>query len=250
MKFPSSPGHILAENNRLKLDTLFYLPDPELAKLTEVQLQGQEAKHAARVLRKKVGDIIHLANGLGCKATGEISAVSKQSVSITIIEKDSKARPVIQKVLGFGVIKKRDRFEFAIEKAVELGATTICLFDAERSERTRINRERLDAIVQSAFKQSGRWWMPEILTKNSLSDVLLDFADHEIIMAHEKKETSANDFNISNSALLLVGPEGGFSDHEVEMVEKAGGRIVSLGEHRLRAETAVTALLSQFLFTK
>lgn len=125
---------------------------------------------------------------MGCKATGEISAISKQSVSITITEKEAKARPVIQKVLGFGVIKKRDRFEFAIEKAVELGATTICLFDAERSERTRINKDRIDAIVQSAFKQSGRWWMPEIVTKNSLSDVLLDFADHEVIMAHEKKK--------------------------------------------------------------
>lgn len=245
-----SPALILAENNRLNLDTLFYLPDTELCAHSEVQLQGQEAKHAARVLRKKVGDIIHLANGMGCKATGEITAVSKQSVSITITEKESKARPVIQKVLGFGVIKKRDRFEFAIEKAVELGATTICLFDAERSERSRINKDRLDAIIQSAFKQSGRWWMPEIVTKDSLNDVLLEFADHEIIMAHEKKEVSANDFNISKSALLLVGPEGGFSQHEVETVEKTGGRIVSLGEHRLRAETAVTALLSQFLFTK
>lgn len=88
------------------MDTLFYLPDPELCACSEVQLQGQEAKHAARVLRKKVGDIIHLANGMGCKATGEISAISKQSVSITITEKEAKARPVIQKVLGFGVIKK------------------------------------------------------------------------------------------------------------------------------------------------
>ena len=231
------------------MDTLFYLPDPELSSLAQVQLQGQEAKHAARVLRKKVGDTVYLANGFGCKATGEITTVSKQSVTISISERETVPEPKIKKVLGFGVIKKRDRFEFAIEKAVELGATSICLFDAEHSERSRINMERVDAIVQSAFKQSGRWWMPEIITKDSISDVLLHFADHDVVMAHEKKEISANDFSVSKDVLLLIGPEGGFSEREVEIVEQAGGRIVSLGTHRLRAETAVTALLSQFLFT-
>lgn len=231
------------------MDTLFYLPDPELSSLAQVQLQGQEAKHAARVLRKKIGDTVYLANGFGCKATGEITTVSKQSVTISISERETVPEPKIKKVLGFGVIKKRDRFEFAIEKAVELGATSICLFDAEHSERSRINMERVDAIVQSAFKQSGRWWMPEIITKDSISDVLLHFADHDVVMAHEKKEVSANDFSVSKNVLLLIGPEGGFSEHEVETVEQAGGRIVSLGTHRLRAETAVTALLSQFLFT-
>lgn len=231
------------------MDTLFYLPDSELSSLAQVQLQGQEAKHAARVLRKKVGDTVYLANGFGCKATGEIITVSKQSVTISISERETVPEPKIKKVLGFGVIKKRDRFEFAIEKAVELGATSICLFDAEHSERSRINMERVDAIVQSAFKQSGRWWMPEIITKDSISDVLLHFADHDVVMAHEKKEISANDFSVSKDVLLLIGPEGGFSEREVEIVEQAGGRIVSLGTHRLRAETAVTALLSQFLFT-
>ena len=231
------------------MDTLFYLPDPELSSLAQVQLQGQEAKHAARVLRKKVGDTVYLANGFGCKATGEIITVSKQSVTISISERETVPEPKIKKVLGFGVIKKRDRFEFAIEKAVELGATSICLFDAEHSERSRINMERVDAIVQSAFKQSGRWWMPEIITKDSISDVLLHFADHDVVMAHEKKEISANDFSVSKDVLLLIGPEGGFSEREVEIVEQAGGRIISLGTHRLRAETAVTALLSQFLFT-
>lgn len=231
------------------MDTLFYLPDPELSSLAQVQLQGQEAKHAARVLRKKIGDTVYLANGFGCKATGEITTVSKQSVTISISERETVPEPKIKKVLGFGVIKKRDRFEFAIEKAVELGATSICLFDAEHSERSRINMERVDAIVQSAFKQSGRWWMPEIITKDSINDVLLHFADHDVVMAHEKKEISANDFSVSKNVLLLIGPEGGFSEREVETVEQAGGRIVSLGTHRLRAETAVTALLSQFLFT-
>ena len=231
------------------MDTLFYLPDPELSSLAQVQLQGQEAKHAARVLRRKIGDTVYLANGFGCKATGEITTVSKQSVTISISERETVPEPKIKKVLGFGVIKKRDRFEFAIEKAVELGATSICLFDAEHSERSRINMERVDAIVQSAFKQSGRWGMPEIINKNSINDVLLHFADHDVVMAHEKKEVSANDFSVSKNVLLLIGPEGGFSEHEVETVEQAGGRIVSLGTHRLRAETAVTALLSQFLFT-
>ena len=169
-------------------------------------------------------------------------------VSLSIESKEQKDEPTTKKVIALGFIKTRDRFEFAIEKAVEMGATSICIFDADRSERTRIKKERLKFIIQSAFKQSGRWWMPDFIHKPDLKSVLFEFPDHEMIMAHEKEVVEKPIFNSKKSKLMLVGPEGGFSDKEVNLVKQAGGTMISLGENRLRTETAVIAFLSLFLF--
>lgn len=230
------------------MDNQFFIDEPLLNELNYIELKGQEAKHASKVLRKKVGDIILLANGKGCKTIANIQSIDKNSMSLSIQSMEQKEAPLSKKVLGLGIIKIRDRFEFAIEKAVELGATTICLFDAEHSERTRIKVDRIDTIIQSAFKQSGRWWMPELVIKADLKSVLFEYADHEMIMAHEKKEVDHPIFSDKKEKLLLIGPEGGFSENEVNLVQEADGQLISLGPNRLRTETAVTAILSQFLF--
>lgn len=230
------------------MENHFFIDEPKLNELNYFELEGQEAKHASKVLRKKEGDLLILVNGKGCKATAEIQSIQKNSVKLSIQSREQRSEPDSKKVLGLGIIKIRDRFEFAIEKAVELGATTICLFDAEHSERTRSKRDRLEAIIQSAFKQSGRWWMPDLVIKEDLKKVLFEFADHEMIMAHEKTNVEVPNFSSKKEKLLLVGPEGGFSEAEVNLVKEAGGNLISLGENRLRAETAVTAILSQFLY--
>lgn len=230
------------------MDNHFFIDEPNLFELDYVELSEHEAKHASKVLRKKVGDKLILVNGKGCKAIANVQSIQKKLVSLSIQSKEQKEEPPIKKVLGLGIIRIRDRFEFAIEKAVELGATTICLFDADHSERSRIKEDRLEAIVQSAFKQSGRWWIPEMVVKPDLKSVLFEYADHEMIMAHEKVKVEKPVFTSKKEKLLLVGPEGGFSESEVHLVEQAGGNLISLGSNRLRAETAVTAILSHFLF--
>jgi 16S rRNA (uracil1498-N3)-methyltransferase len=230
------------------LDNHFFIDEPNLGSIEFVELSGQEAKHAYKVLRKKEGDELVLVDGKGCKAVAEIQSIQKNSVSLSIKSRELIDEPSVKKVLGLGIIKIRDRFEFAIEKAVELGATTICLFDAEYSERTRIKKDRLDSIIQSAFKQSGRWWIPEVKILPDLKSVLFEFADHEMIMAHEKVDVEKPVLSSKKEKLLLIGPEGGFSENEVELIHQAGGKLISLGPNRLRAETAVTAILSQFLF--
>ncbi len=230
------------------MDNQFFIDEPLLHELDFAELVGIEAKHASKVLRKKEGDAITLVNGKGCKSRAEIQSVQKSVLSLSIISCEQKEEPIFKKVIGFGIIKIRDRFEFAIEKAVELDATTICLFDAEHSERTRIKKERVESIILSAFKQSGRWWKPDLVILPDLRSVLFEFADHEMVMAHEKVDVVKPVFSVNNHKLLLVGPEGGFAESEVNLVREAGGNLISLGEHRLRAETAVTAILSQFLY--
>jgi 16S rRNA (uracil1498-N3)-methyltransferase len=230
------------------LDNHFYVDDASLANIEWLELSGQEAKHVFKVLRKKKGDTITIVNGKGCKVLARIEYIQKNKISLTIESKETKKEPAIKKVLAFGFIKKRERFEFAIEKAVEMGATSICIFDADHSERTRINPDRLDALIKTAFKQSGRWWLPDLVYKPDLKSVLFEYADHEMIMAHEKEEINKPQFNTKKEKLILVGPEGGFSEKEVNVFKQAGGTLISLGNHRLRTETAVITALSLFLY--
>ena len=231
------------------MDNVFYASPRDFAEnRATIAISGQEAHHITKVLRKKEGDIIIVADGEGKHFRCTITLTTRQQVIASCLEEQSRPKPVTRKTLALGVLKKRDRLEFAVEKAVELGATEICLFDAVHSERNRLKEDRIELVITSAFKQSGRFWMPKLTVLGSLEEVLLQYPDHEVVMAHEKVKVAEPVIPEKDAFLLLIGPEGGFSDPEVTLIEKTGGTLVSLGQNRLRAETAVTALLSFLLF--
>lgn len=224
---------------------VFYV-EPEHVTGSHFELTGQEAQHAAKVLRVREGDEIHATDGQGKRFTGNVEAVHRQSITVTITHTEVKPEPKPQIIMALGVIKKRDRLEFAVEKAVELGASEIALFHSHHSEKTGVKLSRLESIVMSAMKQSLRLWLPKISVSDSLEEVLKKYPQCKIVMAHEKADASSTlKQDVSENTLLLVGPEGGFSEKEVESVIESGGEIVSLGEYRLRAETAVVAILSR-----
>lgn len=228
----------------------FYASDECWSKdRTTVEIKDQEAVHISKVLRYKVGDEIFVADGIGGRSKCEITDISKRAVVASVLETVTEAEPTIKKVMAFGAIKKRDRLEFAIEKAVELDAWEICVFDADHSERSRLNEDRLHTQMVSAFKQSGRYFMPNLVIKKSLEEVLEYYADHHPIMAYlgEEKSEKPEELTHSNN-LLLVGPEGGFSKREADLVKSRDGTFVTLGKNRLRAETAVAAFLAQCLY--
>lgn len=217
---------------------------------SEVEITGQEAIHISKVLRNKVGDQVFLADGVGNRSKCEITDISKKSVQLKVLETISEREPATKKVMAFGAIKKRDRLEFAIEKAVELDAWEICVFDADHSERSRLNEERLYTQIVSAFKQSGRFYLPELVIKRSLEEVLEQYKEHSILMAYlgdDKTDIPGELKNHEN--LLLVGPEGGFSKREADLAKRKGAQFISLGKNRLRAETAVVAFLSRYILT-
>jgi len=218
---------------------------------SEVEITDQEAIHISKVLRNTVGDQIYVADGVGNRSKCEITNISKKSVQLKVLETISEKEPATKKVIAFGAIKKRDRLEFAIEKAVELDAWEICVFDADHSERSRLNEERLQTQIVSAFKQSGRFYLPELVIKRSLDEVLEQYKEHSILMAYLGEEEVDTPTQLADSEnLLLVGPEGGFSKREAELAKSKGARFISLGKNRLRAETAVVTFLSQFIFSK
>ncbi|MAO65898.1 MAG: hypothetical protein CL666_12965 [Balneola sp.] len=231
------------------MDNIFYT-EPKNITGNQLELTDQEARHASKVLRFEPGDELYASDGKGNLYTTKVISTTKSSVQAEIQETQFVPEPKIKKVLAFGVIKKRDRLEFAVEKAVELDAWEICLFDADHSERSRINEDRIRAIALSAFKQSKRRWLPEIIIKKSLDEVLQHYNDHHLITAHVPEQPVQPKPLQQQENLLLVGPEGGFSDREIELCEARNGEFVSLGKNRLRAETAVTAFLSHYLFSQ
>lgn len=234
------------------MKNIFFTPTSGFTNKDTVEITGQEALHITKVLRHKTGDYILLADGSGARSKAEIIEIGKKSVWAKVLSTKYEAFSKKKKILALGVLKKRDRLEFAIEKAVELNASEICLFNADHSERTKLNKERIETQIISAFKQSGRYWLPKLIILNSLDEVFAHYStEPEFIMAHEEIEVSNQPKPLeAEQTVLLVGPEGGFSSREVDLNKEKGGRYVSLGKNRLRAETAVIAFLSQYLFSE
>lgn len=228
---------------------IFYAP-PSQIKDSFIELTGQEAAHVSKVLRASEGDILHIVDGNGGRYKGPIRRITEKTVQAEIEEhqKDSPPEPAL--ILGLGIIKKRDRLEFAVEKAVELGVSRICLFRSQRTIKENVRMDRLESIAISAMKQSLRAWLPEISFYHSFENMLDDFSDAVFLAAHEKIDTDAFNFDLTERGnkelLLLVGPEGGFTSDEISMLKERNARLVSLGSNRLRTETAAVAFLSQF----
>ncbi|MEX0684643.1 MAG: RsmE family RNA methyltransferase [Balneolales bacterium] len=225
---------------------LFYTP-PEKVQEHKLILVDDEARHAEKVLRYRVGDTIHVSDGVGSRHEGHISFIGNKTIQVDIRQTYSEQKPC-ELVLALGLIKNRQRLEYAVEKAVELGATEIVLFKSDHSERGKVNRDRLQAIALSAMKQSLRPFLPRIYYNETLSDAVTGYNDHVFIVAHEKANDETLElFKHDKNYLILVGPEGGFSDDEINTLQKNKARVISLGKYRLRSETAVAALLSRFV---
>jgi 16S rRNA (uracil1498-N3)-methyltransferase len=223
---------------------IFYTPDISGYSYT---LNEEESKHCIRVLRMKIGDIIHLVDGRGGFFKGQITVDSPKLCSIEIVETQSefeKRNYILH--LAIAPTKNTDRIEWLIEKAVEIGIDEFTPIICEHSERKHINIERLERIAISAMKQSVKAYLPKINEavpfKNFIknTDASNKFVAHCISsddLVFEKVKVQEL-YKSGQSVTLLVGPEGDFSPEEVKMAIDAGYRGVTLGNSRLRTETA------------
>ena len=230
---------------------LFYAP-PEQCSEDVIYLIDDEAHHAAHVLRYKTGDAISVVDGRGCWFDGEIISISKKEVSVAVkkITRLVEEKKLKQRVLALGLIKNRQRLEFAVEKAVELGSTELVLFQSKNTEREKVRMDRLDLIARSAMKQSLRAWLPEVRFISSLSTLVDEYQDYHLLLAHEKHGGAAEvnpDWLREDMIMVLIGPEGGFTEDEVKLLTQSGAELVSLGRYRLRAETAAIAFLARLI---
>lgn len=210
-------------------------------------LREEEARHAARVLRKRVGDKIDIVDGQGGWFTARIVDLDKKSciVDAKLVRREAR-RAAHRSKLCVAPTKSMDRYEWLVEKATEIGVDELQPFFCIHSERTRLRLDRLQRVAETAMKQSLRAWIPRIAEPLSFEEVIANEEEGQKLMAYLGPGDTPNlnaTYAIGSDATLLVGPEGGFSPGEAERAVAAGYSTVSLGPHRLRTETAaITAL--------
>lgn len=225
----------------------FYAPPSQITE-SGIILTESEAQHAAKVMRKSIGEKILVTDGCGTRYTGLIEQISNRELHASILEKEQFKKPVPEVELCLGLIRKRDRLEFAVEKATELGVSTITLFRADHTEFFSVRMDRVEAAVLSAMKQSLRVYLPFVRLRDSLDEILArDLNQTRIIQADVD---GANDVNLHQAGvenlLMIVGPEGGLSEREEKLLKTKNASRLSLGDYRLRAETAAMMLAVKF----
>lgn len=215
---------------------------------TEIQLDEMESQHACKVLRLKKGTKIEVFNGHGLLVQAEMIEAHHKKCVCKVLEKLVFPKDDKYIHLAFCPTKTGDRFEWMVEKAVEIGVSELTPIIGDNSERQKVNLERLDKIILSATKQSQRVFLPKL---NPMSSVSAFIKTHpHSLMAHCDDDTDKrplNSYAEASNYTIMIGPEGDFSRREIVLAREAGVQFVSLGNHRLRTETAgvvaVTLLL-------
>jgi 16S rRNA (uracil1498-N3)-methyltransferase len=219
-----------------------YFYHPRLSEAgSVVDLSEDTARHVVSVLRMQEGESIILVDGHGIKAHAEISYTAKKKCSVRIlsVEVQPDDRPPVS--IAVSPVKNTARYEWMLEKLTEIGIRRVIPLLTERTVRERMRADRLESICVSAMLQSQQAWMTEVSAPCSLA-TLIQEGDYGIrYIAHCLPETrsvlryQARSFS---PVLMLIGPEGDFTSGEIQSALEAGFLPVSLGENRLRTETA------------
>jgi 16S rRNA (uracil1498-N3)-methyltransferase len=196
-------------------------------------------KQWTKVLRYKQGDFVILFNGTGKDITYSLSSVNSKECTLTQTKESTSYIPDKKVTLYLSILKK-DNFELVVQKATELGISTIVPIISERSEKKDINVERLQKILTEASEQCGRGDIPVISPIITLSLLLEKPFTHDVTFVLQMGGIDVSQEHITNTKDIgfLVGPEGGWSETEEETFKKHHLMSVSLGKTVLRAETA------------
>jgi 16S rRNA (uracil1498-N3)-methyltransferase len=219
---------------------LFYTPD--IASDT-YSLNEEESNHCNKVLRLKVGDSVHLIDGVGGLYVANIVNISKKTVELKVTSKqEGFGKRNHHLHIAIAPTKNIDRLEWFLEKATEIGIDEITPIICERSERKVVKEERLEKVVTSAVKQSLTAYHPKINVAVSFKDFIANSIAGYKLIAHcideKDKSTIAKLITPHERYLILIGPEGDFTPKEIELALQSGFKPVTLGNTRLRTETA------------
>lgn len=221
-----------------------YLTNIELYICSEINvdeiyftLAGEEYHHAIKVMRHKAGHNIYVTDGAGKIIEGEIFEIGKEECKSKIINIFDYNNNLEKFTLCIPNLKNSERLKFAIEKSVELGFTNFIIFNSERTIAKNIHLNRLEKIAVEAMKQSLHSYLPKLVAANSLKEIL-NFGHRNIIFDQSSdNKINKNIFGDTEKYNLIFGPEGSFSESEIDLVNK--DFIINLGKNRLRSETAV-----------
>ena len=221
---------------------IFYTPDISDNTYT---FSKEESRHCIKVLRKKVGDGIHLVDGKGNLYHTTLIDDDPKGCTVEVKQKEvdfNKRNYRIHMVVS--PTKNNDRFEWFLEKVTELGVDEITPIICQNSERKVIKAERLNKILVAAMKQSLKAYLPQLNEAVSWKEFIEKKFNTERFIAHcgEGSKTPLKQWlKPQQDVMILIGPEGDFSDTEVIEAMSSGFVPVSLGKSRLRTETAAVA---------
>ncbi len=233
---------------------LFYSPDT----ISDVlELDTQESRHLIKVLRKNKNDIVHVTDGKGNMYQAIIANPNpnKCLLSIEVLQKNY-APLSYHLAVAIAPTKNMDRLEWFLEKATEIGISEVFLFESEHSERSRVNMDRLQKVMIAAMKQSLAAYLPNLHELRPFRQLSTELKDYRNLLAHcveDVKQTIKAAYQPQQNHCIWIGPEGDFSLSEIEWGKQHNFIPISLGNRRLRTETAgiyavnAVALLNQEL---
>ena len=207
--------------------------------------------HHIQVLRMRLDDSLNVFDGNGNLYVGTLMAIGKKSATINIGQLvRHESEPAGQLHVAIAPTKNIDRTEWFTEKATEIGISTITPVICRRSERREVRRDRLEKVALSAAKQSLHLYLPKVNEHIGFKDFLKSVSDDKakkfIAYCEEKSIHLKDAFLPRESIIVLIGPEGDFTEEEVALARDAGFVPVSLGESRLRTETAAMMVSATF----
>ncbi len=215
-----------------------------------VSLRGGEARHAVTVSRITVGQTVSIGNGAGLVVAGDVVTAEHTELTIRVatVETTPRREPA---VFLAQALAKGDRDELAVQAATELGVDGVIPWAAARSisrwEGTKVakGRDRWAAVVREATKQSLRPWLPDVLDMASTKQLVLMAEGTRMLVLEPSADSTLAELEVDGrDIVLLVGPEGGIAQHELDALAGAGASIVRLGGEVLRTSTAGPAALA------
>jgi 16S rRNA (uracil1498-N3)-methyltransferase len=211
----------------------------------------EESKHIVKVLRKKEGDILFVTNGLGFLFATEITIASDHKCTVKINSFQYQEKPKFHLHLAVAPTKMNERYEWFLEKATEIGIQEITPIICEHSERKIIKTDRFQKILESAMKQSLHYYLPKLNEPINFKEFIKKEYSGQKFIAHceeTDKKSLKNELQTEKDVLVLIGPEGDFSVKEIQSAFEQDFIPVSLGQTRLRTETAAVVACHSIVF--
>jgi len=221
---------------------LYYSP-PENISDKIITVSGDEFAHLSRVMRHKIDDVIHITDGCGKIFICRIVACQKTFLSVEILSFESYQNKYENIFFCIPKLKNPERFEFALEKCVELGITNFIIFESMRTVAKSDKVERWEKILLSAMKQSLRSYLPKIHSLTNFKNILV--LDGTKILFEQNAEKKLSELKLAKDKkyYFIFGPEGGLDKKEIELAGE--NSIYQLTENRLRSETAIVFAAAQ-----
>jgi len=242
---------------------LFYIPN---VTGDHVLLENEQFKHAIKAMRKRQGDAIQFTDGAGVIYEGVIHEIERRTAKVHIQHRREAVPPEYHMTVCVSLTKNIKRIEWALEKIAEMGISRITPIICHRSERTTFNRDRLTKILVAAIKQSQQAFLPVLDDPMIFKDVIASFDGNQSDQSDQSDNSDQSDqsdntykyiayksdtsislkdnYRRGSDVVLLIGPEGDFTDKELELAGKANFAALGLGHNRLRTETAAVVAVA------